>query len=366
KYFGNSVDIHTGGIDLLFPHHENEEAQSCAYHGCDQWVNYWLHSGHLHLRGHEKMSKSLKNTVSIASFLQEYSPDHLRTLCMLVPYRNGIEYSSDVMTNATSVYSKINNFLSECDAFNKTVGPKALVDDGLLLKELQRTQENVHNCLSTDFNTNGAMNDILNLMSRTTSEMNSRGEGLQNTSFSVMAIANFVKNLLGKLGFFANIQIADQSTQVEDILRASLNLRTSVRGLALSKSFSTEGPEMKKSILTACDVFRSDMKNLGIEIKDRSNASTSSGRWSETEPADPRVVRAVVVDLNTKEDRSNSEVARIKFRLNPAFVMLEGKAFSAIPAAWMKAFASSRHCVSGRKPQRLLFTRNCRVSSGET
>uniref|UniRef100_A0A0A9WHK9 cysteine--tRNA ligase n=1 Tax=Lygus hesperus TaxID=30085 RepID=A0A0A9WHK9_LYGHE len=274
KYFGSSVDIHTGGIDLLFPHHENEEAQSCAYHGCDQWVNYWLHSGHLHLQGQEKMSKSLKNTVSISTFLEEYSPDHLRTLCMLVPYRNGIEYSRDVMTNATSVYSKLNNFLSDCDAFIRGVGPKPIVNDGILLKELQRAQENIRNCLSSDFNTNGAMTDLLNLMSRTTSELNSRSEGLQNTSFSVIAIANYVKNLLGKLGFFANRQIADQSTQVDDILQASLNLRTSVRGLALSNSMPSESREVKKSLLTACDVFRSDLKNLGIEIKDRANAST--------------------------------------------------------------------------------------------
>uniref|UniRef100_A0A8B9JN53 cysteine--tRNA ligase n=1 Tax=Astyanax mexicanus TaxID=7994 RepID=A0A8B9JN53_ASTMX len=64
--FGSQLDIHSGGIDLAFPHHENEIAQCEAYHKCDQWGNYFLHSGHLHLKGSsEKMSKSLKNYITI-------------------------------------------------------------------------------------------------------------------------------------------------------------------------------------------------------------------------------------------------------------------------------------------------------------
>lgn len=87
--FGNSIDMHSGGIDLAFPHHENEEAQSCCFHNVDQWVNYWLHCGHLSLKGDVKMSKSLKNTISIQDFLENYSANHLRMLCLLSHYRNG-------------------------------------------------------------------------------------------------------------------------------------------------------------------------------------------------------------------------------------------------------------------------------------
>lgn len=89
--FGNSVDIHSGGIDLVFPHHENEEAQSCCYHNVDQWVSYWLHCGHLYLKGDVKMSKSLKNTISIQNYLENYSANHLRMLCLLSHYRNGMQ-----------------------------------------------------------------------------------------------------------------------------------------------------------------------------------------------------------------------------------------------------------------------------------
>ncbi|ELW47473.1 putative cysteinyl-tRNA synthetase, mitochondrial [Tupaia chinensis] len=64
--FGSQLDIHSGGIDLAFPHHENEIAQCEAFHGCEQWGNYFLHSGHLHVKGsNEKMSKSLKNFITV-------------------------------------------------------------------------------------------------------------------------------------------------------------------------------------------------------------------------------------------------------------------------------------------------------------
>ncbi|MEQ2185690.1 hypothetical protein GOODEAATRI_020886, partial [Goodea atripinnis] len=69
--FGSQLDIHSGGIDLAFPHHENEIAQSEAFHQCGQWANYFLHSGHLHLKGSaEKMSKSLKNYITIKGLTQ--------------------------------------------------------------------------------------------------------------------------------------------------------------------------------------------------------------------------------------------------------------------------------------------------------
>jgi len=61
---GENLDIHSGGIDLAFPHHDNELAQAEAYHSCESWVNYFLHTGHLHIEG-LKMSKSLKNFITI-------------------------------------------------------------------------------------------------------------------------------------------------------------------------------------------------------------------------------------------------------------------------------------------------------------
>lgn len=71
----------------MFPHHENEEAQSCCHHNVDQWVNYWIHTGHLNLHGGTKMSKSLNNAINISSILEKYSADEFRLLCLLKHYR---------------------------------------------------------------------------------------------------------------------------------------------------------------------------------------------------------------------------------------------------------------------------------------
>jgi cysteinyl-tRNA synthetase len=75
QIFGDRLDVHSGGVDLMFPHHDNEIAQSEARHGCRQWVNYFWHTGHLHIQG-LKMSKSLKNFITIEVGFTLYRGSH--------------------------------------------------------------------------------------------------------------------------------------------------------------------------------------------------------------------------------------------------------------------------------------------------
>ena len=88
--FGNKLDLHSGGKDLIFPHHENEIRQCCAYHSVDVWSTHWLHSGHLHLKDDVKMSKSLQNTISIKNLLKTYKSDEFRLFCLMSHYKLGI------------------------------------------------------------------------------------------------------------------------------------------------------------------------------------------------------------------------------------------------------------------------------------
>ena len=88
--FGNHLDIHSGGKDLIFPHHENELIQCCAYHNLNNWTQLWIHYGHLHLKDDVKMSKSLKNTITIGDVLKSYSSNEFRLFCLLSHYRNGM------------------------------------------------------------------------------------------------------------------------------------------------------------------------------------------------------------------------------------------------------------------------------------
>jgi cysteinyl-tRNA synthetase len=108
KYLGPAFDIHGGGLDLIFPHHENEVAQSVA--AGDAFAQYWLHNGWVTMAG-EKMSKSLGNTVSVSAMAKQWRPVELRYYLGAAHYRSAIEYSPDALREASVAYSKIENFV---------------------------------------------------------------------------------------------------------------------------------------------------------------------------------------------------------------------------------------------------------------
>ena len=129
-------DIHGGGNDLKFPHHDNEIAQTCAFHDKDNaedFAKYWFHNGFLNLES-EKMSKSLGNVIYIKDLLAEYDGNHVRLALLSTQYRQPIPWSKNLLDQAKSISTKITNFLDN----NKTVEPnfvkdskiaKALLDD---------------------------------------------------------------------------------------------------------------------------------------------------------------------------------------------------------------------------------------------
>ena len=94
---GNNMDVHAGGVDLKFPHHDNEMCQSEAYHGCAQWVNHFWHFGHLTIKG-LKMSKSLKNFITIKQALEHFTARQLRMLFLLQPWYKTIDFSDQTVT----------------------------------------------------------------------------------------------------------------------------------------------------------------------------------------------------------------------------------------------------------------------------
>lgn len=99
KYLGESIDIHGGGQDLIFPHHENEITQSEAFTGVVPFVRYWLHNGLLQLAG-DKMSKSLGNLVTVKQALERYSPDAIRFFILSSHYRSPLTYSDEILQAA--------------------------------------------------------------------------------------------------------------------------------------------------------------------------------------------------------------------------------------------------------------------------
>src|SRR5271170_2405371 len=121
KYLGETLDIHTGGIDLAFPHHENEIAQSEAATG-KQFVRYWLHAEHLLVDG-EKMSKSLGNFYTLRDlFAKGHKPSSIRYLLASVPYRRQLNFTMDGLQQAASSVARLRNFAARLRAENLPPG----------------------------------------------------------------------------------------------------------------------------------------------------------------------------------------------------------------------------------------------------
>ena len=111
-YLGETLDIHGGGQDLIFPHHENEMAQSEAHTGKTPFVRYWMHNGLLHM-GEDKMSKSLGNLVSLGEALEHYSPDALRIFFLSSHYRSPVTYSDEGLSSTERAVGRLHNALRQ-------------------------------------------------------------------------------------------------------------------------------------------------------------------------------------------------------------------------------------------------------------
>lgn len=165
---GQQMDIHSGGIDLAFPHHDNELAQSEAYydnHNHDQWVNYFLHMGHLSIQG-SKMSKSLKNFTTIREALdrKDWTPRSLRIVFLLGGWKDGVEITDELVNTGNAWEDKVNNF------FLKVKDPAVLQQgsgsDTTFTADLEAAKTAVHDHLCDSFNTPGAMQSISELISK--------------------------------------------------------------------------------------------------------------------------------------------------------------------------------------------------------
>ncbi|XP_051466708.1 probable cysteine--tRNA ligase, mitochondrial isoform X2 [Apus apus] len=270
--FGKQLDIHTGGIDLAFPHHENEIAQCEVYHQCEQWGNYFLHSGHLHVKGSkEKMSKSLKNYVTIKEFLQKFSSDQFRMFCLRSRYSSAVEFGDETMDDAKHVLQAISSFIRDANAYIKGQLVCDPVREDILWERLANTKVTVKAAFADDFDTSRAVAAIMDL--------------IHHGNRQLKAVT---KVALG----------GGDSAVLSNVIDELVRFRTKVRHYALAlpeaaaEAAPTEGAagakgpkqeqkekrqqlmQERKPLLEACDSLRGDLAAFGIYIKDRAAVST--------------------------------------------------------------------------------------------
>jgi cysteinyl-tRNA synthetase len=178
KYLGQTLDIHGGGLDLQFPHHENELAQSESYTG-QQFARYWMHNGLMKM-GHSKMAGSVGNVINVVDLLEQHHPETVRFLLLSTHYRSPIEYSEDRLLE---LRRSLENFYRFFERYQRVRGRSFYevsaptrhgpfeigTAPGEFVNEVARLRATFLDCMADDFNTGGAigvLNELLTALNR--------------------------------------------------------------------------------------------------------------------------------------------------------------------------------------------------------
>ena len=270
--FGSNIDFHAGGRDLCFPHHENEEAQSCVYHSVENWVTNWIHTGHLHLKGqNEKMSKSLKNTITIQELLKDHSSDQFRVACLLSHYRSSIEFGPDLLTAAEKILKKVKSFRNDSQAYIHGLKVCGIVDEQNMLASYKNCKNEVDLALRDDFNTSRAVGYIMKLINNVSKMINNVQPELREDSGRektiVPAIVNYVDKTFELFGVGEQkVLQSSNKYEMENLINSIVRMRNDIRLKAkIGKN---------RDLFEVCDAMRDTLKENSIQIKDHGNDSS--------------------------------------------------------------------------------------------
>lgn len=243
KYLGKTIDIHAGGADLIFPHHENEIAQSECANGC-QFVRYWLHNGFVTINK-EKMSKSLGNFLTIDDILKTYDANTIRLFILTNHYRMPVEFSDEALSSAQAGAKRLYNAVNE--------GRKQVkIDDSLDVKETEEGKLFIES-MDEDLNTSKALAVLFDLANKV------------NKEATVQNLTTLYK-LSSALGF--NF---DKKELSEDELKEKIKVLSDILGKEISGI--EEIIEMRKTARAEknwdlADKIRNALDEVGIVLKD--------------------------------------------------------------------------------------------------
>ncbi|PKN74061.1 MAG: cysteine--tRNA ligase [Candidatus Cloacimonetes bacterium HGW-Cloacimonetes-3] len=250
KYLGETFDIHGGGIDLVFPHHENELAQAMAISG-KPLANYWMHNGFLNIEG-EKMSKSLKNFFTARDILEQYDAEAIRFFFLSKHYRSPIDFNRELIEESHRAVTNFYNALKSVDFLNNR--DATVPFDGSPKVELQSMEAEFIASMEDDFNTAKAIAVLF--------ELSKRARNTSLDSSDRLAAAALLVRLGSVLGFFQNIETRLKE-RVQDL---------SSQLVELILSYRREARERKDWAMS--DSLRDDLAKLGIELKDTPQGCT--------------------------------------------------------------------------------------------
>jgi cysteinyl-tRNA synthetase len=251
KYLGDTLDIHGGGQDLVFPHHENEIAQSESFTGKKPFVKYWLHNGLVQL-GEDKMSKSLGNLITIKQALEKYSPDAIRIFILSSHYRSPLTYSEEGLEAAAKGVERLTQAVSRQD---QTVGKSKTLD-------AEPYEEQFKEAMDDDFNTAKALGILFDLAG-TINQAGDAGLSFANAQNTLLSLAQEVLGLkLPKETYKeASVGISIKVTADAIFVPGTVNAR--VNRLVEERTKCREEKKWQRA-----DEIRKKLAELGVILED--------------------------------------------------------------------------------------------------
>ncbi|AEH24727.1 cysteine--tRNA ligase [Pyrococcus yayanosii] len=250
KYLGESFDIHGGGNDLIFPHHENEIAQSEACFG-HEWVRYWLHTGFVMVKG-EKMSKSLGNFVTVRELLQRYSPEVIRFFVLQKHYRSPLDYTEEGLMHAKNNLERLYNTLENIRVAMERVELAYTwgEEEFELYEVIKEGRRKFYEAMDDDFNTAEALKavfEVSNAVNRYLTKVERPKESVLRKAWE------FFKAVSEVFGLFEDYFKEQKTGNEEALIKLLVDVRAQLR---------------KEKRYDLADKIREELRKLGIQLED--------------------------------------------------------------------------------------------------
>lgn len=252
KYLGNTIDIHCGGQDLIFPHHENEIAQSECANGCT-FSKYWMHNGYINV-DNVKMSKSLGNFKTVREIANVYGYEVIRYFLISSHYRSPINYNLEIIEQCKSALERLYTCRDSLDFAIKNAKVETAENDAEMIAELDKRREQFINSMDDDLNTADGLSAIFDL----TKDINTKILDKDVSKAVSQHAADLYDELCGVLGILYNRKGNDLDSEIEALIEQRQEARK-------NKDWAT------------ADRIRDELKERGIILKDTPQGVT----WSK-------------------------------------------------------------------------------------
>lgn len=245
RYLGETIDLHSGGQDLIFPHHENEIAQSeCA--NCKEFARYWMHNGYININN-QKMSKSLGNFFTVRDIAKKYDYEIIRFFMLSAHYRNPVNFSDELMEQAKSAVERVYTCIANLEFLKKNAKQREnTAAENEYIAELGKIKDRFIAAMDDDLNTADALAAIFDIVYAANTKLSDTGD---NSEDVIIKTLELIDELGGVLGLFEKREQESASEEIEALIKQRGEARA-------AKDWAK------------ADEIRDKLKAMNVEVKD--------------------------------------------------------------------------------------------------